>query len=138
LTVWRHLLQYHRRTVHALDEELRAARGLDLDEYDVLVQLAEAPPEGMRMGDLAAATLIARSSCTRLVDRLVRAGLVQRSSDRGDRRTVVVALTADGRAVLRRAALTHLDGVAARFADRLAPEDVAVLGRILARLDPAG
>src|SRR5579875_2219859 len=41
--VWRTLLNVHGRVVARLDEELQIAHGIGLADYDVLVQLSEAP-----------------------------------------------------------------------------------------------
>ena len=92
LDVWRELLQFHRRAVSVLDAELRTERGLSLDEYDILLQLVEGPAEGLKMGQLAEGAVIARSSCTRVVDHLVRAGLVERIAAAVDRRSVLVTI----------------------------------------------
>jgi len=136
LAAWRGLLAWHRGTIHRLDADLVAVHGVTLEEYDVLVQLAEAPDGRLRMGELAAATLIARSSCTRVVDRLVARGWVERVRDRDDRRRVVVGLNAAGRGGLRRCAVTHLAGVPDVFASRLAPGDLSALRRVLSHLVP--
>lgn len=135
LGVWRSFLRYHRSTVIGLDTELRAVAGMSLDEYDVLVQLSEAPDRSLRMGDLVAATLIARSSCTRVVDHLVERGDVIRGSAPGDGRTVVVTLTAGGRRSLARAARRHLEGVRSVFVDRLDPDEIRQLGALLDKLE---
>jgi DNA-binding MarR family transcriptional regulator len=136
LGVWRALLGWHRGTIDRLDADLVATHRVTLEEYDVMVQLAEASGGRLGMGELAAATLIARSSCTRVVDRLVVRGWVERVRDRADRRRVVVGLTASGRAGLRRCAITHLAGVHAAFSARLAPDDLAALRRVLSHLVP--
>jgi DNA-binding MarR family transcriptional regulator len=51
----------------------------------------------MRMGDLAVQLGLAESSVTRLVDRLVALGLVERRSSSADRRSVVARLSEEGR-----------------------------------------
>jgi DNA-binding MarR family transcriptional regulator len=51
----------------------------------------------LRMGDLASGIGFSESAATRLVDRLVTAGLVERRTSPTDRRSVTAALTADGR-----------------------------------------
>jgi DNA-binding MarR family transcriptional regulator len=134
LGVWRQLLHYHRGAIAALDAELVAAHGVTLEEYDVLQQLTEAPDGRRRMGELAAATLIARSSCTRVVDRLLARGWVERTPDPADRRSVVVGLTAAGRTGWRACARTHRAGIDRWFTDRLTPADLAALRRALERL----
>jgi DNA-binding MarR family transcriptional regulator len=52
--------------------------------------------ESLRVGELAARVGIDDTSATRLVDRLVAAGLVERGPLAGDRRVTVVGLTEEG------------------------------------------
>jgi DNA-binding MarR family transcriptional regulator len=114
MRAWSALLVAHRRLTEALDAELRARTELSLDEFDLLHQLQQhgAP---LRMSELAARVLISRPTLSRAVDRLVAQGWVARGGDPGDRRVVQVSLTSAGRAVWRRAARVHFDGVARRF-----------------------
>lgn len=125
---------WHRRVIVTLDEELRRTRGLSLEDYDVLHQLRVGPEGGRRMTELANALVMRPSSCTRLVDRLVERGLVERRADVVDRRAVRVSLTAAGRSAHRRAALTHVQGVEQVFARHLEAADLAVLDEVLDRL----
>lgn len=130
---WRHLLWYVREATAVLDADLRNDRDLSLEDYDVLLQLQEAGGV-LRMTDLGRAVLVTKSSCTRLVDRLVSRGLVERINNEGDRRSIEVQTTTLGRAVLRRAALTHLRGIDVAFASRLSDRDLSDLRRILDHL----
>jgi DNA-binding MarR family transcriptional regulator len=134
LDLWRQWLRANRLLVDRLDEDLRAACGITLDQYDVLVQLAEAPGARRRMSDLADALLLARSSCTRLVGRLEDDGLVQRHADESDGRVTWAVLTAAGRRRLRRAALVHLGGIEDGFGRHVRREDHGVIGRVLGRM----
>ena len=68
------------------------------------------------------------------MDRLVTLGLVERTTNDVDRRSFEVQTTKQGRAVLRRAAVTHLQGIDAVFASRLNDRDLSDLRRILDRL----
>ncbi len=130
---WQRLLRYARETTAVLDADLVRDREISLEDYDVLFQLQGAGG-ALRMTDLTLAVLITKSSCTRLVDRLVSRGLVERKTSEGDRRSVQVQITKQGRAVLRRAALTHLRGIDAVFASRLTDRDLSDLRRILNHL----
>ena len=130
MRAWSALLVAHRRLTATLDVELRAGSDLTLDEYDVLHQLARAG-EPIRMSELAGQVLISRPTTTRVVDRLVERGWVARLRDGSDRRVVRVALTDDGRAVLRAAARIHLDGIARLFEAPLTPARLHALGDAL-------
>ena len=131
LAAWSTFLRAHARVVRELERELQAEQDLALTDYDVLVQLAAAPDRRLRMSDLADRLLLSRSGATRLVDRLVGDGLVERITCESDRRGQWAALTDAGLARLRRASPTHLRGVATHFLDRLAPDDLAALERML-------
>jgi DNA-binding MarR family transcriptional regulator len=135
LRAWAGFLRAHANLVRELDEELRAAHGLPLTSYDVLVQLAHAPRRRLRMRDLADAVLLSRSGLTRLVDRLERQGLVRRDPCGEDARGWFAALTDEGARALRRARPTHLDGVRRRFLGVLADDDLRRLADVWERLD---
>ena len=77
-----------------------AARGLPLSRYDVLLNLAEAPGGRLRMQELSASVLLSKSGLSRLVDRMVAAGLVRRERCEDDRRGWFAVLTDQGRSAL--------------------------------------
>jgi DNA-binding MarR family transcriptional regulator len=134
LAVWHDFLRAHAALVDVLGRELEAERRLPLHWYDVLVTLAEAPAASLRMSHLAEAVAFSRSGLTRLVDRMERAGLVRRRASGNDRRVTFAELTSEGRAVLRRAAPTHLRGIALHFAAAVSDDEVEVLEAVLRRI----
>ena len=97
LAAWRGLLRAHAALVRELDAELRAAHDLSLHEYEVLLILSHAPEQRLRMAELAASVVLSQSGLTRLVDRLVRAGSVERTRCESDRRGLNAELTPAGR-----------------------------------------
>jgi DNA-binding MarR family transcriptional regulator len=131
LSAWRAFLRAHATVLRDLERELLAEQGLALTDYDVLVQLATAAEHRLRMSELADALLLSRSGVTRLVDRLVAEGLVERVTCDTDRRGQWATLTRAGYARLRAATPVHLRGVAHHFLDRMAPGDLAALERML-------
>lgn len=134
LATWRTFLRAHARVVRELEQELQADQGMALTDYDVLVQLAGADARRLRMSELADRLLLSRSGATRLVDRLVTDGLVERVSCESDRRGQWASLTDAGHERLRNAAPTHLSGVARHFLDRFAPEELPALEGMLERV----
>lgn len=130
LVAWRSFLRAHATITRALESELVAEQDLSLAAYDVLVQLAEAPDRRLRMTELADAVLLSRSGVTRLVDRMERAGLVERSRVTGDGRGVAAELTEAGFQRLRVASRTHLAGVLRHFVAHLDSDDLGALERI--------
>ena len=136
LAAWRGLLRAHGALVHDLDAELRAAHDLSLHEYEVLLVVGAAPGQRMRMSDLAAAVLLSQSGLTRLVDRLVDAGSVERTRCEDDRRGLNAELTPAGLARLEQARPTHLAGVRSRFLDRFDEAELGALAGFWERVLP--
>ena len=99
LRAWRGMLRAHAAMAKALDAQLEAAHSLQLSSYEVLMYLADAEDERMRMCDLASSILLSRSGLTRLVDRLQREGLLERVACSDDARGQFAKLTPDGRDV---------------------------------------
>jgi DNA-binding MarR family transcriptional regulator len=134
---WRSFLHAHARITRRLDEELQAAHGLSLAEYDALLQIAHAPGRRVRMNVLAERVVLSRSGITRLVDRLEADGSVERSACATDARGQEAVLTQAGLDRLRTAATTHLDGVRRLFLDQLDGHELATLEATLGRVsDP--
>jgi len=131
LAPWRSFLRAHARVERRLDEDLRSRHGLSLQEYETLLHLAEAPERRLRMGRLADSLLLSKSGVTRLVDRLVDHGLVQRTSCSSDARGAEASLTASGLDRLRAAAPTHLDGIRNYFFSAIESGDLPVVERAM-------
>ena len=134
LDAWRAFLRAHARVIRKLERELHDEERLALTDYDVLVQLSRAEDRRMRMSELADGLLLSRSGATRLVDRLVADGLVERVMCDTDRRGQWASLTDAGHERLRHATPAHLRGVDEHFLARLSADDIADLERILARI----
>jgi DNA-binding MarR family transcriptional regulator len=128
---WRAFLRAHARVERRLDEDLRSRHGLSLQEYETLLHLAEAPERRLRMGRLADSLLLSKSGVTRLVDRLVDDGLVERTSCSSDARGAEATLTALGLSRLRTAAPTHLQGIRAYFFSAIEAGDLTVVERAM-------
>jgi DNA-binding MarR family transcriptional regulator len=129
LDAWKAFLHAHARLTRRLDEELQAAHGLSLAEYDALVQLVRSPSRRLRMSTLADRVLLSRSGVTRLVDRLVADGMVERSQCSTDARGAEAALTARGVDALRVASGTHLEGVRRYFLEVVGAGDQVAIAR---------
>ena len=129
LEPWRAFLQAHARVSRRLDEELRAEHDLSLAEYDTLLILAYSPGRRIRMRALADRVLLSKSGVTRLIDRLVADGLVERSACLADARGAEAVLTDNGLDRLRAASATHLRGIADHFLGPIDAADLATIQR---------
>ena len=98
-----------RQFLHFSEQAAREA-GLTPTQHQALLAIHGFPGRArssVTVGDLAERLKIKHNSAVGLVDRLARQGLVTRVPSKGDRRRVVVGLTARGVRVLERLALVH-------------------------------
>ena len=135
---WGALLKVHAALVPRLDRELQEAHGLPLTWYDVLLELNAAPERRLTMGQLGAVVAVSRTRVSRVVDELVRAGLVAREPNPYDGRSAYATLTPAGRAALRKAAPAYLAAVQRDFADHLTAHEAEVLAGALRKVLDAG
>ena len=135
MEAWHGFLRTHAALVRELDMEMQEEHGLSLTQYEVLLLLARSDDGSVRMSDLADGALLSLSGLSRLVDRLVAMGLVERAQCPSDRRSSLACLTTAGRKRFREARPTHHDGVRRLFADRLPDDAIAALNAAWAALD---
>lgn len=131
LAPWRAFVTAQAHVSRRLDEDLRTEHGLSLQEYVALLILAEAPERRLRMGRLAELLTLSKSGATRLIDRLVDDGFVDRVTCSSDLRGAEAALTEAGVNRLRTAAPTHLRGIADYFLSAIGSDDLAVVERTM-------
>ncbi|SNS32572.1 DNA-binding transcriptional regulator, MarR family [Actinoplanes regularis] len=131
---WRTFIEASWALHTTLEDELRAATGLSMNDYHVLIALAEAPDRRIRMGELANRLVFSPSRITYQISSMVKRGLVEKVSCPGDRRGFEAVLTERGFAALRDAAPAHLKTVRQNFIDQLDDEELAVVGRAFAKI----
>jgi len=134
LAAWRGMLSVHAAVVRRLDADLRRRHGISLTAYEVLMLVGDAPRRRMRVSELSGATLLSVSGVSRMVDRLVREGLVTKEPCEDDGRGAEVALTTMGRGRLRAARASHLAGVREEFLGRYSDEELIDLARAWERI----
>jgi DNA-binding MarR family transcriptional regulator len=124
---WRAFLDGTRLLMHHL-ERAHQRHGLSGTDYEILVQLSEAPERRMRMSRLAVSTLLEKSRLSHQITRMERAGLITRQPCADDRRGQFAVLTDLGWQTIQRVAVDHVEQVRVAFVDRMTPEQFAVLG----------
>ena len=97
------IVRTHRRLTDTLGRELEQSVGIPLVFFDVLIHVGAAPEGRLTMSTLSTDVALTTGGVTRLVDRMVEAGLVARQNCPNDRRSIHVVLTPEGRTVLEQA-----------------------------------
>ncbi|PKQ33058.1 MAG: MarR family transcriptional regulator [Actinobacteria bacterium HGW-Actinobacteria-2] len=134
--IWRAFLSGTNRVFLELDAELRRF-GLDLGEYEILVNLSESPDHELRMSDLADRVRQSRSRLTHTVGRMEAKGILVRNACPSDGRGVNARLTDEGYALLVEAAPYHVESVRRVLVDVVDPDDFVALGRAMAAVADA-
>jgi DNA-binding MarR family transcriptional regulator len=108
--------------------------GLTIPQWRLVCVLAE--DGALTQGQLVARTVMDKVTVSRAAQGLARRGLVERSDHHADGRSHVLALTAEGRDLHGEIAPLALAYEAALISG-LSPDEVALLKRLLARLQGA-
>ena len=106
---------------------------LTMREYDVLYTLSKCH-EPLRLGELHRHVLLSQPALSRMVDRLVERGLVERKADLADGRGVRLSLTEDGRQWQRRIGRRHARSVTRAMTAALDSEEMRQLEAICLKL----
>ncbi|KAA0023583.1 MarR family winged helix-turn-helix transcriptional regulator [Antrihabitans cavernicola] len=111
--------------------------GLQRGEFDVLAALRRSgAPYELNPSVLAEQLMLSRAGMTGRLDRLESAGLVQRIADAGDRRSIRVVLTDDGKTLIDRVVAEHVDNEEGLI-ESLTKHDRAELDRLVRKLSAA-
>jgi DNA-binding MarR family transcriptional regulator len=133
---WRGMLRVHSRVMRELDRRLLQKHGLGIDAYGVLVTLVGGPGSQLTIGELGDRRNLSPSGISRAVDKLARAGLVERSTNPADARSLLVRLTSDGLVRLREAQVTHHATVRELMLGHLDKRDIETLGDLWEKAMP--
>lgn len=116
---WRTYLRLSSLLPAALNRQLQQDCGLTLPEYEVLVQLSEAPERRLRPFQICEALNWEQSRLSHQLTRMERRGLVSRRDCEADGRGAFVELTAAGADAIAAAAPRHVATVRGLVFDRL-------------------
>jgi DNA-binding MarR family transcriptional regulator len=97
LDEWHALLARHAAVCGTLESELRRRHDIGVSEFEALERLATVQQGKCRGVELTEAVHLSQSAASRLVARMERDGLVERTACPDDRRAIFIALTEAGR-----------------------------------------
>jgi DNA-binding MarR family transcriptional regulator len=132
------IVRSHRLLTDRLGRELEQEVGIPLVFFDVLINVGAAPEGRLTMSRLSTDVALTTGGVTRLVDRMVEAGLVERQACPNDRRSIHVVLTDEGRGVLNRAVGAHIEGIDRHLMAHLDDDDRAALTTALTKVLDGG
>ncbi|OJF12417.1 MarR family winged helix-turn-helix transcriptional regulator [Couchioplanes caeruleus] len=138
---WRAYLRMQARLTAELNRQLQAGSGMSLSDYEVLVQLTDAPAGRLRPYELQKALEWEQSRLSHHLGRMQRRDLIVRQNCDDDGRGAYIVVTDTGREAIAAAAPGHVTTVRRLFFDHLDAEEVRLVGQlsdgVLAALDTA-
>jgi DNA-binding MarR family transcriptional regulator len=129
---WEALLSAHARLMKQFAAE-DIWQDLSMREYDVLYTLSKCR-EPVRLSELHRHVLLSQPALSRMVDRLVERGFIQRCPDPADGRGVRLSLTDAGRNRQHQIGRRHARSVARGVTAELSPDELRQLATICWKL----
>jgi DNA-binding MarR family transcriptional regulator len=135
VAAWGGLVGAQGRLFLRIEDDLRRKSGITHAEFEVLLRLCFATKSRARIQDLAAASLLTRSGTSRVVERLVRAGYVERAGAEEDGRGAYAVLTKVGREHFLTAARQHVALVRREFLSKFSDAELEQMASFWRRID---
>ena len=132
--IWRTYVRMSSLLPAQLNRQLQRDSGLTLPEYEVLVQLSEAPGRRLRPFQICEALNWEQSRLSHQLTRMQRRGLVTRQECEADGRGAFVVLTPAGANSIESAAPGHVAAVRQLIFDRLSDAELAVFEQACATI----
>jgi DNA-binding MarR family transcriptional regulator len=123
---WRAYIRLAKMLMRQLDRDLHPF-GLSTNDYEILVELSEAPANRLRMTELADLTAQSRSRLSHQITRMEAKDLVRREGCDGDKRGTFAVITPHGMATIERVAPSHVDSVRRHFIDQICADYLTAL-----------
>ncbi len=130
VTTWGLVMEATAVVNRSLEREMQQELGIPLTFFEVMLRLARTG-DGVALNALAAQVSFSSGGFSRLVDRMELRGLVERRACPSNRRSTLIALTGDGRAVLERAFRLHAEGLQRLVVDQVEPAALEALTRAM-------
>lgn len=134
IAAWTSLVTANRVLLETIETALKDAGLPQLDWYDALLEIDKADATGIRPFELKERLLLPQYGMSRLLDRMAKAGLVERQEVEDDGRGQIVRLTEKGRNT-RLAMWPVYAGVLIRSVEQqLSKDEATELARLLKKL----
>lgn len=136
---WARLLRAQHTAQTSVETALKQAGFPPLSWYDVLLELDRAGRKGMRPFELERQLLLPQYGLSRLLDRIEKAGYIERRPCGDDGRGQIIAITQTGRTMRRRMWPVYGRAIERAVGAHLSEGEAEALVRLLGKLsEPPG
>lgn len=134
MAAWRNLHIADAVVCDQVNTRLNSEIGCSLIEHDLMAWLFAAPGQRLRMSDLATGLRVTPGGLTRIADRLVARGWIERDQSPDNRREVRLTLTSAGTGAHETARTAYSEVLRDTLTKHLDANDLETLGQITAKL----
>ena len=131
---WARLMKAQQLALASIELALKSAGLPRLDWYDVLLEVERAGENGLRPFELERAMLLAQYNLSRLVDRLERAGYVERRVCEEDGRGQLIVIAGAGKAMRRKMWPFYAQAIESAVGQHLSGKEAEALDGLLGKL----
>ena len=131
---WVAIVTTSRQLLEAVEAALKAAEHPPLAWYDALLEIEKAGPDGLRPFALRELLLLPQYGTSRLLDRMVKAELIERQDCDDDGRGQIVRISDKGRSVRQAMWPIYAHVLSEEIGAKLTAADAAHLVRLLSKL----
>lgn len=136
IEAWARFVRVAQAVQASVEADVKAAGFPPVAWYDALLELSRDGATGLRPFELGQRLLVAQYNLSRLIDRIERAGLVERRACPEDGRGQIIAITDSGLELLDDMWPVYRDAIAERFGGHLSDGDTKRLNALLERIRP--
>ena len=131
---WARLLRAQRAALASIEKELKSAELPPLAWYDALLELERVEERGLRPFELEREMLLTQYNLSRLIDRIAKAGYVERRACEDDGRGQLITITSAGKKIRRRIWAVYGPAIQNALGRRLSEKDIDDLDALLGKL----
>jgi DNA-binding MarR family transcriptional regulator len=134
IRAWVRLARAQQIALATIEAALKKADLPPLVWYDVLLEVERAKQKGIRPFELERAMLLAQYNLSRLLDRIERAGYIERTASPDDGRGQVIQITELGESVRRRMWPVYAGAIEQALGKKLSADEALALADLVGRL----
>ena len=134
IRAWARLMKTQQLALAGVEQALKAEGMPPLGWYDVLLEVERAGATGLRPFELEQTLLLAQYNLSRLIDRMERAGYVERITCEDDGRGQLIVITNAGKAMRRKIWPVYAQAIEAAIGRHLSEKQSRALDELLGLL----
>lgn len=124
----------HSRLYRKIGQTLQDQFGLPCPWFEILLLISQSDEKHLKMSELADHVLLTTGGITRLIDRMVAAGLVARTPCPTDRRIQWVVLTEKGCEIMEQTIPLHLEDLKQNYQSAFTPAEFKQFNALIDQL----